>query len=263
MDFHHITASAASSFLLLLLVSNLLISLLEGFTITPAHVQHRHRKAFLSADVNFDTIISSNPVLSQVYPSLIEYKEKYGHPNIPLGSKEGKQCQTLRRLHVQEKLSEDQVKLLTDLGFYWHSLEDVYKTSDFDELYGRLVGYSKATGDVSPPKKYPPDPELGAWVTGIRRVGIEGIQPEHAEKLNAINFQWTSPRKCGSAFMQQYREIQTRNASGEKDILANDVKVQAWVKAQQDACARGALSETRKHYMETVVGDNWMEWKPL
>jgi hypothetical protein len=207
------------------------------------------------------SIISSHPVLSQVYPALLDYKQKYGHPNIPLGSKEGKQCQTLRRLHIQQKLSDQQVELLTDLGFYWHSLEDVYQTSDFDVLFQRLLDYQQRESDVSPPKKYPADPELGAWVTGIRRVGQDKVLAEHAQRLDAIGFQWTSPRTCGSSFMQQYRELQGRLADGQDDIW-NDSKVQAWIKAQQEATARGSLSETRKHYMSTLLGKGWQEWKP-
>ncbi|GKY94464.1 hypothetical protein MPSEU_000412300 [Mayamaea pseudoterrestris] len=208
--------------------------------------------------------VTSHPVLSQVYPALLDHKDTYGHPNIPLGSKEGKQCETLRRLHIQGKLSLEQVELLTNLGFRWHSLEDVYETCEFDKLFDRLVDYRKAEGNISPPKKYPADPELGAWVTGIRRLGRDKVLPAHAERLNAIGFEWTSPRQCGSAFMEQYRQIQSRIAEGEKEsVWTASSKVQRWIKAQQEACTKGALSETRKHYMETILGENWKEWKPL
>ena len=211
-------------------------------------------------EVDLPAAVSSHPVLSQVYPALLVHNEKYGNPNIPLGTKEGKQCQTLRRLQIQGKLSPEQVDVLSQLGFRWHSFEDVYETADFDDLYARLLEYGKATGNVSPPKKYAADPELGAWVTGIRRLGQEKVLPEHAQKLNAISFEWTSSRKCGSAFMEQYRAIQARISDGDREVW-NDDKIRGWVKAQQDASAKGTLSETRKHYMATILGDGWMNWK--
>ena len=53
-------------------------------------------------------------------------------------------------------------------ALYWHDLEDVYKTVDFDELFTRLLDYRDAhDGDLSLPKNCNTDPELGAWVTGI------------------------------------------------------------------------------------------------
>ena len=220
------------------------------------------RLASSSHETTLPPAVSSHPVLSQVYPALLTHNEKYGNPNIPLGSKEGKQCQTLRRLQIQGKLSTDQVDMLTQLGFRWHSLEDVYETADFNELYARLLNYVKATGNVSPPKKYPADPELGAWVTGIRRLGQDKVLSEHAQRLNAISFEWKSPRKCGSAFMEQYRSILSRISDGDPEVW-NDGKVRGWVLAQQDACTRGTLSETRKHYMATILGDDWMNWKSL
>jgi len=196
-----------------------------------------------------------SPVLRQVYPALLEHKRQYGNPNIPLGTSEGRQCQTLRRLHIQQKLTDDEVLLLENLGFLFHSLEQVYETGDFDDLYQRLLKYLQETGDVSPPKKYPADPELGAWVTGIRRLGPNKVQPEHVDKLNDISFQWTSNRKCGSAFMKQYRQIQERLAA-EGDSVLEDADIQKWIQAQREAAPR--MSETRKHYMERLLGRDWI-----
>jgi hypothetical protein len=200
-----------------------------------------------------------SPVLRQVYPAMLQHIEKYGNPNIPLGSSDGRMCQTLRRLHTQGKLPSEEVALLEKIGFTWHSLEDVYTTGDFDDLYGRLLQYASThEGDCSPPKKYPSDPELGAWVTGIRRLGLEQVDPEHAKRLDKINFLWVSDRKCGSAFMKQYRIIQAR-LEETTDAILTDPGVQQWIQAQREAVARGTLSETRKHYMEELVGEDWLQ----
>jgi Helicase associated domain len=200
----------------------------------------------------------ASPVLSQLYPELLEYQKQYGHANIPLGSEAGRKCSTLRRLRVQEKLVNSDIELLDSLQFTWHSFEDVYiqQKEHFDDFILRLKEYSAAhDGDLSPPKKYPADPELGAWVTAVRRLyGTGKVDATHMQVLDQLGFQWNSPRKCGSTFMQQYRSIQERLKSGEEtsDILS-DPSIAAWIQAQQQA----NLSETRKHYMTEIFGNDW------
>jgi hypothetical protein len=206
---------------------------------------------------NDATIVS--PVLRQLFPELLRYIEQYGHPNIPLGCEAGRQCSTLRRLRSQEKLVASDIELLDKFNFTWHSLEDVYihQKEYFSEFIQRLQNYAfNNDGNLSPPKKYKFDPELGAWVTAVRRLYmVNEVDPSHVQVLNEIGFQWESPRKCGSKFMQQYRSIQERIESGEsRDDIFKESDVIAWVKAQQVA----NLSETRKHYMTQIVGNDWM-----
>jgi hypothetical protein len=212
------------------------------------------------ARITIPSVIES-PVLRQVYPAMMEHTQKYGNPNIPLGTSEGRKCQTLRRLHTQEKLSDAEIALLDSLGFTWHSLEEVYETGDFDDLFRRLLEYGANTdGDYSPPKKYPADPELGAWVTGIRRLGPDQVNMKHAARLKEIAFKWESDRKCGSAFMKQYRCILERLKNDEsKDAILSEATIQNWIQAQREAVSRGSLSETRKHYMEQLVGEDWIQ----
>jgi hypothetical protein len=226
-------------------------------------------------------VLFSSPVLEQVYPALLRHKEEYGHPNIPLGNKEGRQCNTLRRLHIQNKLTQVEVGLLEEIGFTFHSLEEVYEHgADFDELFTRMLDHEARHPEHSNfqiPKKCPEDPELGAWVTGIRRLGPDGVQPEHARRLHDVGFAWKSTRKCGSKFMNQYRDYirQVQEVEGvegvdddddEKKVgggaaaealLSNDPKAVPWVQAQQEVLKRGNLSQTRIHYMEQLFGEDW------
>lgn len=206
-----------------------------------------------------ENLVISSPVLKQVYPEILKYMDQYGHPNIPLGSKEGRQCQTLRRLHIQNKLTPEEVEWLDSLGFTWHSLEEVYKYADFDELFQRLLDYEAKHPDskFQVPKKCKEDPELGAWVTGIRRLGKEGVNPAHERQLDSIGFAWKSTRKCGSKFMDQFRLLTERVEQEGLATVMSEEKTIKWIMAQQEALKRGTLSQTRVHYMGGLFGEDW------
>lgn len=207
----------------------------------------------------FENLFISSPVLKQVYPEILQYVEEYGHPNIPLGSKAGRQCQTLRRLHIQDKLAQEEVEWLNSLGFAWHSLEEVYKYADFDDLFQRLLDYEAKYPDnnFQIPKKCKEDPELGAWVTGIRRLGQDGLNPQHERQLDSIGFAWLSTRKCGSKFMEQYRIYLQRVEKEPLEAIMGEETTVKWIMAQQEALKRGALSQTRVHYMGSLFGEDW------
>jgi len=201
----------------------------------------------------------SSPVLKQNCEKLLEWKETYGHPNIPLKNDGGNACQVLRRLHVQKKLTTEEVEWLEEIGFRFHSLEDVYRFADFDALLDRLLAYEEAhpNNNFQVPKKCPEDPELGAWVTGIRRLGKEGVNPDHERRLSEINFVWQSTRKCGSKFMMQYREWVKQVEQLGLEVVMEDPNTISWIMAQQQALKRGTLSQTRVQYMGQLFGETW------
>jgi hypothetical protein len=205
-----------------------------------------------------------SPVLAQVYPAILAHKAKFGNPNIPLGSTDGKRCNTLRRLHFQKKLSDEEASLLTDLGFRFHSFEDVYYECDFDEMLGKLIDYHEETQTYQIPKKYEPDPELGAWVTMLRRLRrTDDLPNDQIEKLDAIGFEWISTRKCGSSFMSKYRDVlsylsKVVEAGGDvRELLHEDNDIMKWIDAQRLAYENGNLSESRVQYMDDLPGIDW------
>ncbi|KAL9189156.1 hypothetical protein ACHAXT_011646 [Thalassiosira profunda] len=205
-----------------------------------------------------------SPVLAQVYPALVAHKEQYGNCNIPLGNPDGKRCKTLRRLHFQNKLTEEETALLEEMGFRFHSFEDVYYECDFDEMLGRLLNYHLKTGTFQIAKKHPEDPELGAWVTMLRRLyRTDDLPTIQVQKLDAVGFEWVSTRKCGSSFMSKYREVlsylsKVVEAGGDvRELLYEDNDMIKWIDAQRAAYENGKLSESRVQYMDELPGIDW------
>jgi hypothetical protein len=240
--------------------------------------------------------IAEHPVLRQVYPDLLAHLAEYGNPNIPLGTSAGKKCSTLRRLYLQKKLSLLDQALLLEIGFSFLSMNDIYHEADFDNMFQRLVAYENETkSNFQLSKKYAPDPELGAWVTNLRRLGRSeegsdssagGVSPEHREQLDAIKFAWKSTRSaCGSSFMKQWRAVVEELKDQEQvntavtstssisisttrathmlsiDHLSSDT--QNWFHAQAAIYTRGVMGETRRTYMDKIQEDFGLEWKEL
>ncbi len=253
-----------TSFVSFLLTTSFICEAIHAFGVTSPHTMRMtwDRTTFLqygNNDSKDENLIITSPVLQQVYPEILQYVDQYGHPNIPLGSKEGRQCQTLRRLHIQNKLTPEEVEWLDSLGFSWHSMEEVYKYADFDEMFQRLVDYEARhpESNFQIPKKCKEDPELGAWVTGIRRLGRDGVNPGHERRLDSIGFAWKSTRVCGSKFMDQYRLLTEQvETEGLKSVMMEEKTIK-WIQAQQEALKRGSLSQTRVHYMGQLFGEDW------
>lgn len=195
----------------------------------------------------------------QLYPALLEHKEQYGNPNIPLGTPAGRKSNQLRQMQIQGKLSKEEVNHLKEMGFLFHSLEDVYEILELDDMLPRLLKAKEEHGSLDIPKKYAPDPELGAYVTGIRRLGKERVNPDHVPRLDEIGFVWVSSRKCGGKFMQQYREIQQKldEEGTDPQEVFSDPEVVKFVRAQKEAYKRKTLSETRIEYMTRLLGAEW------
>jgi len=224
-----------------------------------ADMQQRRKQQQQQVEIVPLTKRFTSPVLKQHYGELLEWKETYGHPNIPLKNDGGNACQILRRLKVQKKLTDDEIEWLDGIGFRFHSIEDVYRFADFDDMLGRLLAYEEAhpNNNFQVPKKCAEDPELGAWVTGIRRLGKDGVNPDHERRLCAIDFVWKSTRKCGSKFMDQFREWTKQVELEGIETILEDPKTIAWIQAQQLALNRGTLSQTRVQYMGQLFGERW------
>lgn len=235
---------------------------------TVLHRHHSMSSLFSGAVDNSIEIppLVESPVLALVYPALIAHKEKYGNPNIPLGSTDGKRCKTLRRLHFQNKLSDQEAEHLSLLGFRFHSFEDVYYECEFDEMFGKLLAYHNEFQTFQIPKKYEPDPELGGWVTMLRRLNEKNELPQvEIDQLDEVGFAWISTRKCGSSFMAEYRDALSslskavESSADVRELLQEESNTRKWIEAQRRAHENGKLPASRVQYMDDLPGIDWKD----
>lgn len=162
-----------------LVVSTVLITASSAFQTISVVLSRRSFATSLSFSVQEDDArpqqlpsFIQSPVLAKVYPAILAHNQKHGNPNIPLGSENGKRCKTLRRLAFQNKLTSDELEILTEMGFRWNSFEDVYTECDFDEMREKLMAYHDEFDTFQIPKKYEPDPELGVRMSHYMNIFI-------------------------------------------------------------------------------------------
>uniref|UniRef100_A0A7S1FPT5 Helicase-associated domain-containing protein n=1 Tax=Corethron hystrix TaxID=216773 RepID=A0A7S1FPT5_9STRA len=191
-------------------------------------------------------------MLAQALPYMVDFFEEYGHANIPLGSVDGRRCSTLRRLHHAGKLSPTDHHILSNLNFQFDAFTFDPEEIDFFSLLNRLLKYNNFTNaNFQIPKKYAPDPQLGAFVAYVRRMGRDGLDPSWVEALESVNFVWKSLRKCGSSFLVNWRRI-SEKYEGLDEVPDLNEEDERWVQAQASSFLKGNLSDHRAEYMDRL-----------
>ena len=93
-----------------------------------------------------------------------------------------------RTRHKNKKLSEDRVALLESIGFEWGQ-----SLWSWDDRFLDLVKYKAQYGTASVPARYPPNPQLGAWVSKQRQRKMN-LSEEQVRLLDSIGFEWLPAR---------------------------------------------------------------------
>merc|ERR1712129_251719 len=137
--------------------------------------------------------------------------------------------------------------------------EDIYYEADFDDILVRLVQYKSRHGDMQIPKKYKEDPELGAWCAGVRRIGSNNINAERKQKLDEIEFEWKSTRKCGSSFMKHLRELEIfLEHQTFSELESKNEILWKWLQAQKLVIEKGNLKQSRIEYLKLLLPSDWL-----
>lgn len=122
---------------------------------------------------------------------LLEWKKTLGHLRIgkahpgdatPLEVWIFKQ----RRLHKRGQLDPAREEKLEAVGFEW----DV-RAAQWQLMFERLEGYTRAHGHCSPPRRYSGDDQLAVWVQNQRIFKRKGkLAPSRIAAMEALGFDW-------------------------------------------------------------------------
>jgi hypothetical protein len=138
----------------------------------------------------------TDEIWPQQYEKLVEFKRKYGHCIVPQGYEIdtylGKWVSYQRQMHIKNKMRQDRIELLDELGFAWKVRgTDNYKTKTWDLQYENLVEFKQTNGHCLVPQGYEKDVYLWNWVCTQRRTHANNIM-RHDRKvlLDELGFVW-------------------------------------------------------------------------
>ena len=184
---------------------------------------------------------------------LASYKEKHGHASPPLGTPLGRWVITQRRLRREGRMDGEKEAQLERLGFTCEHPFDAVDADDWDDMRERLAEFQAKNGHANVKKKYDADPALGFWCNEQRVAFRERRLDEHQiDSLHSLGFDFDPPKRCGSAFMINLRELTAfRDENGHLDVEPG-TPLAAWCDAQRKAHLKGQLSEKRVDYLRGI-----------
>ncbi len=163
-----------------------------------SRVRTRRNKRTLPAEqekVLTDLGFDWNPIATKwdmMFRSLVEYKKRFGHTNVPQKSREYPELAAwvANERHDKKKrkpISASRAARLDALGFTW----EFNPAFTWEDMFNALVEFKKVYGHCNVPQHWKENKRLGKWVNTQRTARKRGkISAEREVKLNEIGFAW-------------------------------------------------------------------------
>jgi len=126
---------------------------------------------------------------NEYYGKLVAYRKQQGHCNVPSTWEQDRSLATwvTNQRARKAQLSPERIQRLEALSFDWEPF-----STDWEQMYGRLVAYKKSHGDCNVPQKWKQDRRLAKWVNRQRRTYKAQLSPERIKRLEALGFIWNA-----------------------------------------------------------------------
>ena len=177
--------------------------------------------------------------------AIVEYKNEYGHCNIPSNHKLYKRCLKIRKNYESGRLDENKFKDLDKLGFKWSI--SVYNDEHWEEMFNELVLFAKEYKHANVPRSYK-NKKLATWVQTQRKYK-DTMSTERKERLLSVGFEFEIGKKRNEKnweemfnqlleFKEEFKHVNVSSRYKNKK-LAN------WVNSQRKSYKAGKLSTDR------------------
>jgi len=188
---------------------------------------------------------------------LQKYKQEHGHLHVPRKYQKSPQLGTwVHNQREQYKLlkngrpsamTEDRIKKLEAIdGWVW----TIFECGNWNVRFSELQKYKQEHGDCLVPKRYPANPQLGAWVNRKReqyKLLKEGkmshMTQDHIDSLEELGFVWLLPEiraqqdeKCNTAVQLAVKK------KLEESHIASDILSSAIAASNPEAAAVAAVA---------------------
>jgi superfamily II DNA or RNA helicase/ferredoxin-thioredoxin reductase catalytic subunit len=210
----------------------------------------------------------------EMFLALVEYKNKYGHCNIPQSYSDLPKLYTWvshqRTAKQKGTIIEERKKRLEGIGFVWNTLE-----ASWEKMFTELMEYKSTHGHCNVPRRYKP---LSTWVNNQRQNKKKGIlSQEYIARLNEIGFMWNPNDEFWETMFKslvEYKEIygncNVPAQWNENEQLGNWVSHQRTAKKRDELPAKyieklnalGFVWEPSKTYWEKMF-ETLLEYKNI
>jgi len=150
--------------------------------------------------------VANGSAWEEMFHQLLEYEDEHRDTLVPAEYPDNPQLgnwiRVQRRNGNANKLAEERVDKLNEIGFVWNPLED-----SWNEMLQQLMKYKEEHGDTLVPAKYPDNLQLGIWVYSQRQNRKKNsLASERVDKLNEIGFVW---EPLEAAWQSKYNKLNT------------------------------------------------------
>ena len=126
----------------------------------------------------------------QMFTRLVQFKDRFGHCNVPLGWPEDLQLvkwvNWQRQLISQGRIPTDHLQRLDALGFEWDP-----QAIEWDGMFARLVQFKDRFGHCNVPFGWSEDANLGNWVILQRDlIHKRRLSAKRIQRLEVLGFKW-------------------------------------------------------------------------
>jgi hypothetical protein len=189
--------------------------------------------------------------------SLMAYKAKYGHCNVPPKMAEwpklGVWVSSQRTLAMRGRLEEERIEKLNELGFSWNQ-----KEAYWEENFSTLLEFKRTHGHCNVPQGRVGSKSLSVWVRTQREAKRQGRLSENRQsRLEEIHFCWDRPIDSWEENFSRLPEFRTIHGDCNVPATWNlDRKLGSWCRNQRTLYKTGALSPGRIKRLEEI-GFQW------
>jgi len=196
----------------------------------------------------------------EMFNELKEYKNQYGHTNVPANrsknKKLGRWVSTQRQLKKQNSLDSDRIHQLEEIGFAWEPFD-----SYWENMFTALKSYQLECGNCKVPAKWAQNPQLGHWVVNQRRSKEKNIlSPDRLQRLDAIGFVWDPLEANWQEMFSDLNKFHEKYGHSNVTLKWPDnLSLGIWVRKQIMLKRQGKLSPERIKRLDELG----FVWDPL
>jgi hypothetical protein len=213
---------------------------------------------------------SSETRWTESYNSLVQYHAEHGNADVPNGWRRNRKLASWVSAQRQRRkkgvMSEDQIRLLDQVGFAWQLRE----RGDWEDRLAEVAAFKAAHGNCNIPLKFPENPKLGRFVNAMRSDRNNGtLSLERIAKLDALGFPWKSARSgnvvvgeenVSVAWKARFEDlVNYKRAHGDCDVPAKwktNEPLANWVSMQRQLNKSGKLPQARVNLLQQI-GFSW------